>query len=279
MPTVGATLMLDRLGPKRSDAGFVKSKQEAPGARYLLLADLKPVIRSNPERTTAKLAWFSGEELAEFGLPTCGGAVPGRRQGRQRPFRGGRDRASHAPRARRHREAAAHRRSQIARHAGHHVARGAVAVRPGPRAGAVARERALLRPLRRHHAGQGRRLAAQVLGVRARMVPAHRSRGHHADHGRRALPAGARAPLWRQDVLDARRLHRARRGHRACRAPRGAGGDQHQGGRGEVSLEPALAVPAFADARLHRPRRDHATSPSTAARSRRRAGSRGPTRG
>ena len=63
MPTVGATLMLDRLGPKRSDAEFVKSKQDAPGARFLVLADLKPVIRSNAERTTAKLAWFSREEL------------------------------------------------------------------------------------------------------------------------------------------------------------------------------------------------------------------------
>ena len=71
MPTVGATLMLDRLGPKRSDAEFVKSKLDASGARFLLLADLKPVIRSNSERTTAKLAWFSGQELAEFGLPVA----------------------------------------------------------------------------------------------------------------------------------------------------------------------------------------------------------------
>ena len=43
MPTVGSTLMLDRLGPKRSDAEFLKSKLEAPGARFLVLADLKPV--------------------------------------------------------------------------------------------------------------------------------------------------------------------------------------------------------------------------------------------
>src|SRR5262249_26224633 len=69
MPTVGATVMLDRLGPKRSDADFIKSKLEAPGARFLVLADLKPVIRSNPQRTEAKLAWFSREELIEFGLP------------------------------------------------------------------------------------------------------------------------------------------------------------------------------------------------------------------
>lgn len=59
MPTVGSTVMLDRLGPKRSDAEFLKSKLEAPGARFLVLADLKPVIRSNAQRTEAKLAWFS----------------------------------------------------------------------------------------------------------------------------------------------------------------------------------------------------------------------------
>ena len=69
MPTVGATAMLDRLGPKRNDAEFIKSKLEAPGARFLVLADLKPVIRSNPQRTEAKLAWFSREDLIEFGLP------------------------------------------------------------------------------------------------------------------------------------------------------------------------------------------------------------------
>ncbi len=271
--------MLDRLGPKRSDAAFVKSKHEAPGARFLLLADLKPVIRSNPERTTAKLAWFSREELAEFGLPVAEALFLGVDKAGNGHFALAvtEHRTRHVPGAIEKLRPIVD--LQIARHAGHHVARGAVAVRPGTRAGAVARERPLLRPLRRHHAGQGRRLAAQVLGLRARMVPAHRSGGHHADHGRRALPAGARAPLRRQDVLDAGGLHRARRGHRACRAPRGAGGDQHQGGRGQVPLEPALAVPAFADARLHRPGARPPTSPSTAARSPRRAGSRGPTRG
>jgi NAD+ diphosphatase len=69
MPTVGATTMLDRLAHKRSDDAFVKSKLKEPGTRILLLADLKPVIRSNAERTTAKLAWFSPEELTEFVLP------------------------------------------------------------------------------------------------------------------------------------------------------------------------------------------------------------------
>jgi NAD+ diphosphatase len=69
MPTVAATLMLDRLGPKRSDADFINSKLQASGARFMVLADLKPVIRSNPERTTAKLAWFSRDDMAKCGLP------------------------------------------------------------------------------------------------------------------------------------------------------------------------------------------------------------------
>jgi NAD+ diphosphatase len=63
--------MLDRLGQKRGDPEFVKSQLNAPGARFMLLADLKPVIRSNPERTTARLAWFSRGELADFGLPAA----------------------------------------------------------------------------------------------------------------------------------------------------------------------------------------------------------------
>ena len=71
MPTVGSTVILDRLGPKRSDAEFLKSKLEAPGSRFLVLADLKPVIRSNAQRTDAKLAWFSLEDLTQFGLPSA----------------------------------------------------------------------------------------------------------------------------------------------------------------------------------------------------------------
>jgi NAD+ diphosphatase len=71
MPTVSATTILDRLGPRRSDAEFLKSQLEAPGSRFLVLADLKPVVRSNAERTVARLAWFSREELDRLGLPTA----------------------------------------------------------------------------------------------------------------------------------------------------------------------------------------------------------------
>ena len=141
MPTVGATLMLDRLGPKRSDAGFLKSKQEAPGARYLILADLKPVIRSNPERTTARLAWFSGDELAQFGLPTSDALFLGVDKADNGHFAVAvtEHRTRHVPGAIEKLRPIVD--LEIARHAGHHVARGAVAVRPGAGAGAVARER------------------------------------------------------------------------------------------------------------------------------------------
>jgi len=69
MPTVAATTILDRMGPKRNDPDYLNSLMDAPNARFLVLADLKPVIRSNAERTTANLAWFSRAELAAFDLP------------------------------------------------------------------------------------------------------------------------------------------------------------------------------------------------------------------
>lgn len=69
MPTVAATTILDRHGPKRNDPEFIKSLMQASAARFLVLADLKPVIRSNAERTSARLAWFSTAELAQFELP------------------------------------------------------------------------------------------------------------------------------------------------------------------------------------------------------------------
>lgn len=69
MPTVAATTHLDRLSQKRGDAAFVKACMEAPAARFLVLADLKPIIRSNADRTEARLAWFTLAELTEFELP------------------------------------------------------------------------------------------------------------------------------------------------------------------------------------------------------------------
>jgi NAD+ diphosphatase len=64
-------LVLDRLSQKRGEEAFIKAQLGSPGARILLLADLKPVVRSNADRSMSRLAWFSPAELTEFKLPVA----------------------------------------------------------------------------------------------------------------------------------------------------------------------------------------------------------------
>lgn len=77
MATVAATTMLDRMAPRRSDAEYVKGLLESPAARFLVLADLKPVIRSNAERTQSSLRWLSRAEMDRAGLPVTDGLFLG----------------------------------------------------------------------------------------------------------------------------------------------------------------------------------------------------------
>jgi len=70
-PTLGTTTLLDRLGPKRSDAALMERLRLEPNARFLVLADQKPVIRANADRTEAAIRWFSREDLDRLGLPTA----------------------------------------------------------------------------------------------------------------------------------------------------------------------------------------------------------------
>jgi len=65
---VGTTTRLDRMGPKRSDTAWIEQHLADPQSRFLVLADLKPVIRSNAERSEVSLAWFSREQLTGLGL-------------------------------------------------------------------------------------------------------------------------------------------------------------------------------------------------------------------
>src|SRR5690606_24213150 len=44
-PTLGASTLLDRQTHKRSDAAYLEALLAAPEARFLVLADQKPVIR------------------------------------------------------------------------------------------------------------------------------------------------------------------------------------------------------------------------------------------
>ena len=68
-PTLGASTLLERQSHKRADAAYLEALLAAPEARFLVLADQKPVIRSNPERTEGNIRWFTREELQGVGLP------------------------------------------------------------------------------------------------------------------------------------------------------------------------------------------------------------------
>ena len=68
-PTLGASTLLDRQSHKRADQVYIDGLLAAPGARFLVLADQKPVIRSNAERTEGNIRWFTREELQRVGLP------------------------------------------------------------------------------------------------------------------------------------------------------------------------------------------------------------------
>lgn len=68
-PTLGASTLLDRQSGKRADAAYLEALLSAPEARFLVLADQKPVIISNPERTEGSIRWFTREEMQRVGLP------------------------------------------------------------------------------------------------------------------------------------------------------------------------------------------------------------------
>jgi NAD+ diphosphatase len=68
-PTIGTTSLLDRQGLKRSDEAYLKSLHERADARFLVLADQKPVIRSNAERTVSEIRWLTRVDLETAGLP------------------------------------------------------------------------------------------------------------------------------------------------------------------------------------------------------------------
>jgi NAD+ diphosphatase len=68
-PTLGTTKSLDRQGPKRSDEAYIKGLLARADAQFLVLADAKPVIRGNKERTEAAIRWLSQAEIARTELP------------------------------------------------------------------------------------------------------------------------------------------------------------------------------------------------------------------
>ena len=70
-PTIHTSGLLDRQSHKRGDVTHLAALAERADARFLVLTDMKPVIRSNAERTEASLRWFTAAELEEAALPTA----------------------------------------------------------------------------------------------------------------------------------------------------------------------------------------------------------------
>lgn len=85
-PNLGACTLLDRQSQKRADAAYLEGLRAAPDTRFLVLADQKAVILSNPERTKGTIRWFRREEMQRVGLPVAEslflGTVPGTGEGR-----------------------------------------------------------------------------------------------------------------------------------------------------------------------------------------------------
>ncbi len=68
MPTVAATTLLDRCGPRRADEAFLSGMREDRRGRFLMFCDLKPVIVPGAERGRSALRWLSHAEIAALGL-------------------------------------------------------------------------------------------------------------------------------------------------------------------------------------------------------------------
>ena len=66
MPTVAATTLLDREGPKRADAAWIAVQRAADSGRYLMFCDLKPVIIPGADSGSAALRWLSRADVARL---------------------------------------------------------------------------------------------------------------------------------------------------------------------------------------------------------------------
>ena len=71
---------LERMSRQRGDGAWLQAQMKAPGTRFMVLADLSPVIRSNEARSKAALAWFSFADIAKFRLPVSEALYLGRNE-------------------------------------------------------------------------------------------------------------------------------------------------------------------------------------------------------
>lgn len=69
LPTLSASTLLDRESHKRNDPKYLEDLLHAPGTRFMILADHRPVIWSNETRTDGGIKWFTRQQVQGFGLP------------------------------------------------------------------------------------------------------------------------------------------------------------------------------------------------------------------
>lgn len=67
-PTLGPATGLDRSSDRRSDREYIDGLLGADNVRFLVMANGKPVVVSDAERTKASIRWFSGKQIADMGL-------------------------------------------------------------------------------------------------------------------------------------------------------------------------------------------------------------------
>ncbi len=67
-PTLGPATGLDRASDRRSDRDFMDGLLGADDVRFLVLANGKPVVATDPARKSAAIRWFSRKQIDEMGL-------------------------------------------------------------------------------------------------------------------------------------------------------------------------------------------------------------------
>jgi len=65
---IGSNPGLNQRSDLRTDDDWHEEQSLLGSTRFLILVDLKPVVRSNETRTQTAIRWFSGEEIASLGL-------------------------------------------------------------------------------------------------------------------------------------------------------------------------------------------------------------------
>lgn len=76
-PAIGSQLTAGRFASRCGDAQWLAEQRRSPQARFMVLADLRLAVASNPDRTETFIRWHSAEELAALDLQEADAALLG----------------------------------------------------------------------------------------------------------------------------------------------------------------------------------------------------------